>query len=119
MNIPKPLIAEIVRQQNLMGWPDTVPAYAEVPDARGQIHLCHYEDLTIALCEQLTEHHHRKSLKAIQRYLATGSVHSLRTAGKNIVYARLYRCRYIQLTGKTDSTEDDMPLPLHKTGKSP
>lgn len=117
MDVPPELIAEVIRQQERMGWPEWVPAYAEVPDSKGKYHVYRHQDLTVALCEQLTEHHHRKSLKAIARWQKTGSIHSLRTAGKNIVYARLYRCRYIQLTGKTDSTEADMPLPLIRKGK--
>jgi hypothetical protein len=44
--------------------------------------------------------------------MVTRSKHSLKTAGWNIIRARLYRCTYFSLTGKTDSTEHDMPFPF-------
>lgn len=112
MNVPTAILAEVVRQQELMGWPEFVPAYAEIRKADGHTYFDHHENLTVGDCEQLSEQYHRKSLKALETWKRTGTVRSLRAAGKSILYARLYRCRYLQLTGKTDSAESDMPMPL-------
>lgn len=110
--LPSEILVEVVRQQELMGWPEMVPAYAEYPDANGNMLWDHFEKLNVAICEQLVEHHSRKATKALNTYQLTHSTRSLRSAGKNILYARLYRCRYLTLLGKTDSTEADMPFPI-------
>ncbi len=112
MKVPQQIVSEVVRQQKLMGWPDIVPAYAECPDANGEMRWYAHNELDVGMCEQLVEFYSRKAQKAMATWGRTGSVRSLRSTGKNILYARLYRCRYIQLTGQTDTTEADMPLPL-------
>jgi hypothetical protein len=110
--IPTEIHAECIRQQQKMGWPESVPAFAEFPAADGRKLWCHYRDLTVSLCEQLVEFHSRKARTAIATWHKTKSTNARARAGKNIIYARLYRCRYLSLMGIEDSTEDDMPFPF-------
>lgn len=109
--LPASIIAEVVRQQEAMGWPDMVPAYVEIPQADGSMVWDHYHNITVGIAEQLVEHHTRLGRAAICKWLVSPTRYMLRKAGRNILYARLYRCRYLQLIGKTDSTEADMPFP--------
>lgn len=110
--VPADVIAEVVRQQEAMGWPDMVPMYAELQDGR---FMCH-EDLTVADCEQVVEWRIRRARLWLRRHGWSPSRKTLRNAARNILLARLYRCQYITLIGKTDSTEADMPFPLPTTG---
>jgi hypothetical protein len=107
-------VAEVVRQQDLMGWPDSVPKYAEVPHPDGEARFWLYQDLTVAACEQLVEHHTRQARAALRRYEISQAVRSLRKAGRNILYARLYRCKYMELIGREDFGEEEMPFPVMK-----
>jgi hypothetical protein len=115
VKLPQPIIVELVRQQEAMGWPDMVPAYAEVKHADGRTLVYEHGDLTVALCEQLVEQHSRSAIAAINRFRANSSRRSCKTAAFHVLRARLYRCRYIQLTGKKNSTEADMPFPIESS----
>lgn len=100
---------EVVRQQELMGWPDMVPAYVELPDAMGQVRMKCFHDLNVSDCEQATEFYLRRARRAYATFLKTGTKNACTRAGKNLLYARLYRCEYIGKLGIEDSTEADMP----------
>lgn len=113
MNLPQEIIAEIINQQKLMGWPRKVPSYAELPGCDGRILFKRHDELNVGDCEQLVEWHSRKANEAIERWKKTGARISLKTAGKNIVRARLYRCQYFSLMGIDDS-ESDMPFACDK-----
>lgn len=110
--LPHAVLVEVVRQQDLMGWPDMVPAYAEVPHPDGEARFWRYQDLTVATCEQLVEHHTRQARAALERFAKRETRKSLRAAGRHIVYARLYRCTYMSLTGQEDFDESEMPFPV-------
>ena len=108
--LPAEIISEVMRQQAAMGWPDMVPSWVELPDASGIEKYHRYQDLTVGLCEQGVEHHSRVARLILSkgwwlRWRKEGDV------ARHILLARLLRCRYIQLTGKQDSTEDEMPFP--------
>ena len=117
--LSREIALEAERQQDLMGWPERVPAYAEIPDANGKIFFHHWRDLTVADCEQLVEFHTRKARRAIDLWMERKTARSLRNAGWNIIRARLYRCQYFSLIGKTDSTEHDMPFPFLPANEVP
>lgn len=108
--LPQAIVAEVVRQQTAMGWPDMVPAWAVLPDAAGLDKYYRHQDLTVAHCEQLVEHHARtaRSILAGGRWARNRG--KIEDAARHILMARLYRCRYIQLIGQQDSTEDDIPF---------
>lgn len=110
--LPPEVIAEVVRQQQIMGWPDRVPAWAPIRGKDGVTRYERFENLTVADCEQLAEQFTRRARSALATYGKHCSARSLRMAGKAVLYARLYRCQYITLIGKKDSTEADMPFPL-------
>lgn len=112
--VPHEIQLEAIREQESLRWPEFVPAYAEIPRPGGKTVWQSYENLTIADCEQLVEHHSRKAIKAIERFEQTRSKISARTAGHHIIYARLYRCTYLSLMGIEDSTEDDLPFPCRE-----
>ena len=118
MMIPVPfeIVAEVGRQESRMRWPEYVPAFAEVPHPDGDDRFVAWSDLNVAMCEQLVEHHRRKASKAIVQFMKTCGRRGLRVAAKNILYARLYRCRYLTLLGKADSTEDELPFPITSRG---
>jgi hypothetical protein len=111
-DLPSVIVREVVRQQELMGWPEYVPKYAEFKNGSGKIVFKEHARLTVGDCEQLVEFHSRRANIALKYWREDGSASWRRNAAKSIVYARLYRCRYIQLIGKTDSTEADMPFPI-------
>lgn len=104
--LPAEIISEVMKQQAAMGWPDMVPAFVELPDASGIEKYHCYQDLTVGLCEQAVEHHS----KVARLILSKGWRGRRGNVARHILLARLVRCRYIQLTGKQDSTEDDMPF---------
>lgn len=110
MDIAQRIVAEILAQQEAMGWPHTVPAWATLPDAAGSVRYYAYKHLTVGLCEQLVEYHSR----AARSIMAPGTrgLDRIDVAGaaRHILLARLYRCTYIDLIGQEDSTEDDMPF---------
>ncbi len=99
--LPAEIISEVMRQQAAMGWPDMVPSFVELPDAR----WCCYRNVDVGQCEQLVEHHSRLA-RLLLEHLPQQTIEPAR----QILLARLFRCRYIQLTGQQDSTEDDMPF---------
>ena len=53
--LPAEIAAEVVRQQTKMGCPEWVPAFAEVPDARGKIYFVPHDHLSAGMCEQVVE----------------------------------------------------------------
>ena len=108
--IPEAVVAEVVRQQTQMGWPNSVPAWAALPDAHGTDRYYRHENLTVALCEQLVEHHSRYARSILERHKGGLPAGKIQDAARHILMARLYRCRYIQLVKQQDSTEDDMPF---------
>ena len=113
--IPKEIIDALLKQQTEMGWPDYVPAYASLPNAAGHDLYYRHQDLTVALCEQLVEHHSRTARLILDMYAAgrfTGGRASRKAgdAARHILMARLYRCRYMQLLDQQGTTEDDMPF---------
>lgn len=111
MSLPYPIFCEVLNWQRKLQWPKLVPKYAEIPDARGRILWHLYDDLTTALCEQATEFHVRKGRAAIRRWQANRSRRTARAAGRHIVWARIYRCRYLDLCGLAKTCiEDDMPF---------
>ena len=87
-----------------------VPAYAALPDASGRDLYYRYHELTVALCEQLVEHHSRIARTILTKRYWMRSRGRTEDAARHILLARLFRCRYIQLIGQEDSTEDDMPF---------
>ena len=100
--LPPSVESELMEQQAAMGWPDMVPMFVELPDTR----WCCYRSVDVGQCEQLVEHHSRLARLLLEH------LHGLAIEpARHILLARLFRCRYIQLTGKQDSTEDDMPFP--------
>jgi hypothetical protein len=108
--LPAPIIREVMHWQRELRWPELVPKYAEIPDANGKILWHLYAHLTTALCEQATEFHVRKGRAAIRRWHTNCSLRTARTAARHIVWARIYRCRYLDLCGIGETcTEDDMP----------
>lgn len=111
VKLPNELLAEVVRQQEKMGWPEMVPAYAEIKKADGKTYFKPYENLTVGDCEQLVQQNIDAAWRALDRYAGNSSQRTLKRAAHFVLYARLYRCTYISLTGKTDSTEADMPFP--------
>lgn len=112
IKLPTELLAEVVRQQEKMGWPDLVPAFAEIKRADGKTSFMKHGSLTVSDCEQLVQQHVDAAWKALDRYAANSSQRTLKRAAHHVLYARLYRCTYISLTGKEDSTEIDMPFPI-------
>ena len=114
--IPVEIVREVVREQERMGWPDCVPAYAELPYPGGKTIFKGYRNLNVGDSEQLVEHHTRKARKAIARFHSTKSPTTARTAGHHILYARLYRCLYFTLTGTFtgEPMEDQMPFPIRR-----
>lgn len=107
-HVPFEIQEEVVDQQTAMGWPDLVPANAEMPNGRWK----RYANLNVGDCEQLVEFLARKARKSIATWCRTRTTRARRAAGRSILYARLYRCRYIELTGQENTTEADMPLPF-------
>jgi hypothetical protein len=108
--LPPQVISEVIRQQTKMGWPEMVPAWVELPDASGVDRYHRYQDVTIGLCDQLVEHHTRLARFILTKRYWVRSHGRLEDLARHILLARLFRCRYIQLIGKEDSTEDDMPF---------
>lgn len=102
------LIAEVVRQQDEMGWPEMVPAWAELPT---KLFKCH-RDLNVGDCEQIVEWRTRRAHKWLRRFMATQDPMAMKNAARNILLARLYRCQYFTLIGKTHPTEADMPFSI-------
>ncbi len=111
--LPKEIFREVIREQERMGWPDSVPYYADLPVPVNKSILKRYHDLNVGDCEQLVENHVRKARRAIERFGTTKSPTTARTAGHHILYARLYRCLYFTLLGVTvdETYEADMPFP--------
>lgn len=101
------LVRDLVRQQEEMGWPDDVPAFAEMPDGRFKRH----QDLTVGDCEQITEWRTRIARMWIKRFEEGHDKRSMVNAARNVLLARLYRCQFFTLMGMTETTEDDMPFP--------
>lgn len=90
-----PEIGQIVKR---MAKDARVWAYAEFRQDR-KSYFKHWEDLTVADCEQLAEQYARLARKSIERYSRTGSHRTARTAAEYIDRSRLYRDRYRQLLG--------------------
>lgn len=109
--VPHEIMLEAIRQQELMGWPEMVPAWSEFTCGDGTRIFIAWEDLTVAHCEQLVEQHSRSARKAIERWMACHSSAVLRAAGYSIIRARLYRTQYFVLMGMKNTTEADMPFP--------
>ncbi len=109
VQIPDDIMAEVIRQQKEdLHWPEFVPAMAELPDpATGTVLWHRYQDLTVALCEQLVAYNSER-VQVIRR--SRPSRKKVKRIAWHILLARVYRCRYISLIGKDDSTEDDMPF---------
>ena len=111
--LPAEIVSELMRQQAAMGWPDMVPSFVELPDASGKDFYHRYQDLTVALCEQGVEHHSRLARLILSKGWWRRNIPCLPSppdVARHILLARLLRCRYIQLTGKQTSSEDDMPF---------
>lgn len=108
--LPREVIVEVVRQQAAMGWPEMVPAFAELPDASGVVWFRRFQDLTVGLCEQLVEHHRRRASSILTHRDWIPSRGRLEDVARHILFARLFRCRYIQLIGQENATEADMPF---------
>jgi hypothetical protein len=88
-------------------------AFAEIPQPGSREKLfCHFEDLTVAHCEQLVEEHTRRARKLIARYEQTGSPSTARTAAGHIFRANRYRLRYYELLGQ-DFDPADLPFPYY------
>lgn len=112
--VPLPVAEEVVRQQEEMGYPATIPAYGEYVAADGNHYFIHYNSVTVGTSEQIVEYHTRKARTSIKRWLRTRSATTRHTAAWHILRARIYRCRTISLTGQTGTTEADMPLSLEQ-----
>jgi hypothetical protein len=109
--LPPEISREIQRWQQRLHWPELVPAWAEIPDASGNILWHRYEDLTVALCEQAVEYHVRQATKILSCWPTRHGTTRARTAARHIVWSRIYRCRAIFLMGTDEAaTEDDMPF---------
>lgn len=67
-------------------------------------------DLTVGDCEQLVEQHVRAGTIAVQRYLRYPSAATADLAADHICRARLYRIRYLRLTGQP-LKEELLPFP--------
>lgn len=113
--LPREIMLEAIRQQELMGWPEMVPAYAEIEHADGRKLWKAWENLTVADCEQLVEQHSRVAKRAIEKWMKRRTKYFLRQAGQSIIRARLYRCQYFVLMGMENTTEADMPFPCSAT----
>lgn len=109
VKVPDPIIAECIAWQERLDWPRLVPAWAEIPGSDGKTYWYQYDDLTPALCEQATEFHIRKARAAIERWNLNQSARTARSAGRHIIWARIYRCRFINLMGR-DPDESEMPF---------
>jgi len=117
--IPSQIMEYVLEVQRELHWPELVPEWAEFPDDSGRILFHRYETLTVAECEQATEWYSRKARCALERWVTNHSVVTARIAGRNIVYARVFRCKYMSLIGQTDSTEDDMPFAHNQWNEEP
>ncbi len=116
MKIPESIIREVVRWQQELNWPELVPAWAEIPAADGKTYWHRYQDLTVGLCEQATEFHVRKARQAIARFEENGSPRTARAAGRHILWARIFRCRFIGISGDgLPATEVEMPFAFMET----
>ncbi len=101
------IIAEIVRQEEKMGWPEMVPAFAEI---RPNVWKKH-GDLNLSDCEQIVEWRTRVAVRALFGvYHGLRDARTVRRAAKNVLLARLYRCQYYTLLGKNDVDPGDMPF---------
>ena len=107
--LPANVVSQLIKQQAAMGWPDMVPSWVELPDAEGIKKYHRFQDLTVALCEQGVEHHSRAAW-LILREEWWRRPRKAEDVARHILLARVVRCRYIQLTGKQEPTEDDMPF---------
>jgi hypothetical protein len=112
--LPAEIVAAVVEHERRMDYPDFVPTYAEVPHPDGVTRFKHRHSLTVADCEQLVEFHTRRARSAITTWDRTRSRQAAGKAGKNILYARLYRCLYMTLTGVVEVNEADMPFPIQE-----
>lgn len=113
-DIPDAITSEVLYWQRRLRWPELVPAWAEMPDADGKIWFHRYQSLTIALCEQATEFHVREARRLIAKWTARPSKGAAREAGRHIVWARIYRCRYFELSSIRNTREADMPFAFGK-----
>lgn len=109
--VPPQIAAEVGLQQDEMGWPEMVPKYANWRDADGKEWWTEHKNLSVSICEQIVEWRTRLARRAIREYKKSPDAKWRHRAGRNILYARLYRCQYLSLIGKSDSTEADMPFP--------
>lgn len=108
--VPLAIVREVVRQQEALGWPEVVPAYAEVPRPGGKVVFKTHAALTVADCEQLVEHHARQARAAIARFTNTESPTTAKSAGWHILRTRLYRCEYLGKTEQSDPDEQQFPF---------
>lgn len=100
-----------MRWQKRLRWPELVPAFAEIPVSNGEILFHKYDDLTVADCTQATEFYIRKAIDILRGWERRRSKVLAGRAGRAIVWARVFRCRYISLIGAKNVTESDMPFP--------
>lgn len=109
-SIPEEIQEECFYWQRKLRWPELVPKYIEIPDATGEVLFHLYQSMTVSLCEQATEFYTRLAEAAISRWHRNHSKKTARTAARNIIWARICRCRYFSLTGAENPTESDMPF---------
>jgi hypothetical protein len=118
-SLPDEVVNACLYWERELNWPECVPTYAEIPDHDGYVRWKEYESLTVADCEQAVENYSRLARKKLERAerrnsrrIVTGmSRRTARQVGRMIIWARVFRCRYISLTGQNEATEEDMPFP--------
>ena len=94
--LPAELAQALVLAMQEMDWPNMVPAYAEIPQRKGGALWKHHDALTVADCEQLTEHHTRAARRQWESFLAKPNPAKAKRFGFHAVRANVYRCTYIE-----------------------
>lgn len=106
INVPQEIGNEVVRAQDLMDWPDSVPGYIEVPVGR-KVLFVPWDNLTVGHCTQAVERHKRLAIRAMIRWAKTRSQASARTAGMHIFRARAIGLQYLIILDRVDGRDPE------------
>lgn len=108
--LPQEVISEVIAEQQRIGF-DKVPKYVEFKNASGVELFLHWKNLTVALCEQSVDFYTRRAIKYVNKWLKKPSPKLVEFAARDIVFARMVRCKYFELTKAVNTSENDMPFP--------
>ncbi len=104
--IPPEVSQQILKMQDDLNWPESVPAFVEIPNADGEILFHRYQECGLGEFEQATEYNVREAKRLLKKWSRGRS----KKIARHILLARIYRCKFISLMDCEETADDELPF---------